>query len=245
MPFAKSGGLFDDNPAATHDSAVRGGKVMIAHIDGGARGNPGPAGYGAYITDGEGRKLAELSDFLGVQTNNFAEYSGLVAALEYAVEHGYGTVKVVSDSELLVKQMKGQYKVRSEALTAIYNEARALVRKLDRFEIRHVLRHLNKDADRLANQAMDRGMGRRATAQGKAPGEAKRSEAPASPAAHGEQRGKVYPAGADAFATPPAVSPPAPREEMRELRGFVRGGVVEFTGEKFPDGVFVIVRRAR
>jgi ribonuclease HI len=240
MPFAKSGGLFDDDPA-THDSAVRGGKVMIAHIDGGSRGNPGPAGYGAYITDGEGRKLAELSDFLGVQTNNFAEYSGLLAALEYAVEHGYATVKVVSDSELLVKQMKGQYKVRSEALAAIYNEARALVRKLDRFEIRHVLRHLNKDADRLANEAMDRGMGRR----GEARVEATRSGAPANRAARGEPSGKIFPAGADAFATPPGINPAAPREPMRELRGFVRGGVVEFTGEKFPDGVFVIVRRAR
>ena len=133
---------------------------MVAHVDGGSRGNPGPAGYGAYITDGEGKRVAELGEFLGVQTNNFAEYSGLIAALEYAVEHGYGTVKVVSDSELLVKQMKGQYKVRSEALLSIYSEAKALIRKLDRFEIRHVLRHLNKDADRLANAAMDRGMGR-------------------------------------------------------------------------------------
>ena len=122
MPLGKSGGLFDEGPGAAHGAD---GKTMIAHIDGGSRGNPGPAGYGAYISDPEGRKLAELSDYLGVQTNNFAEYSGLVAALEYAVEHGYRTVKVVSDSELLVKQMKGQYKVRSEALIEIYNEARA------------------------------------------------------------------------------------------------------------------------
>jgi ribonuclease HI len=208
MPLGKTGGLFDDE----HDAASGHGKTMIASIDGGARGNPGPAGYGVSITDAEGRKLAELSDYLGVQTNNFAEYSGLVAALEYAVEHGYGTVKVVSDSELLVKQMKGQYKVRSEALAAIYNEARALVRKLDRFEIRHVLRHLNKDADRLANEAMDRGMGRANSSSARA-----------------EVNSKA----------------PASREADRELRGFVRDGVVEFTGEKFPDGVFVIVRRAR
>ena len=191
---------------------------MIAHVDGGSRGNPGPAGYGAYITDGEGRRVAELSDFLGVQTNNFAEYSGLIAALEYAVEHGYGTVKAVSDSELMVKQMKGQYKVRSEALLAIYNEAKALVRKLDRFEIRHVLRHLNKDADRLANDAMDRGTARDGRAE---------TAKPSAPRA-------------DAYAKPP-VKP----EEIKELRGFVRDGVVEFTGEKFPDGVFVVVRRAR
>jgi ribonuclease HI len=206
MPIGKTGGLFSENEEPSAPSS----KVMVAHVDGGSRGNPGPSGYGAYITDGEGKKVAELGEFLGVQTNNFAEYSGLIAALEYAVEHGYGTVKVVSDSELLVKQMKGQYKVRSEALLSIYGEAKALIRKLDRFEIRHVLRHLNKDADRLANEAMDRGMGRVSTAK------------------------------ADAYAKPPVE-----REEIKELRGFVRDGVVEFTGEKFPDGVFVVVRRTR
>lgn len=204
MPIEKTGGLFGDEPAQTD------GKTIIAHIDGGSRGNPGPAGYGAYITDSDGRPLAELCDFLGVQTNNFAEYSGLIAALEYAVEHGYRSVKIVSDSELLVKQIKGQYKVRSEALLSIYAEAKAMIRKLEHFEIRHVLRHLNKDADRLANQAMDRG-----------------------------QRG-VSTAAANAYAKPPVE-----REEIKELRGFVRGGVVEFTGEKFPDGVFVVIRRTR
>ena len=120
MSFGKTDGLFGDEAGA---APAPGSKVMIAHVDGGSRGNPGPAGYGAYITDGEGRRIAELGEFLGVQTNNFAEYSGLIAALEYAVEHGFGTVKAVSDSELLVKQMKGQYKVRSEALLAIYGEA--------------------------------------------------------------------------------------------------------------------------
>ncbi len=212
MSFGKTGGLFNEEHGA---APTESGKVIVAHIDGGSRGNPGPAGYGVYITDGDGKKIAELSDFLGVQTNNFAEYSGLIAALEYAVEHGYRTVKVVSDSELLVKQIKGQYKVRSEALLSIYNEAKALIRKLDRFEIRHVLRHLNKDADRLANDAMDRGMGRAGAA---------RAEAPV----------------ANAYAKPPVE-----REAIKELRGFVRDGVVEFTGEKFPDGVFVVVRRAR
>jgi probable phosphoglycerate mutase len=216
MSIAKTGGLFDE-PGTSGVEETK-SKVMVAHVDGGSRGNPGPAGYGAYITDGEGRMVAELSDFLGVQTNNFAEYSGLIAALEYAVEHGYGTVKAVSDSELMVKQMKGQYKVRSEALLAIYGEAKALVRKLDRFEIRHVLRHLNKDADRLANDAMDRGMAR---------GSRVEAAKPSAPRA-------------DAYAKPP-VKP----EEIKELRGFVRDGVVEFTGEKFPDGVFVVVRRAR
>ncbi len=223
MSIGKTGGLFDEEPGAAAGGEKS--KVMVAHVDGGSRGNPGPAGYGAYITDGEGRRLAELNDFLGVQTNNFAEYSGLIAALEYAVEHGYGTVKAVSDSELMVKQMKGQYKVRSEALLAIYGEAKALVRKLDRFEIRHVLRHLNKDADRLANEAMDRGM---------------KSPAPAAADSARTSAVRAEAPRADAYAKPP-VRP----EEIKELRGFVRDGVVEFTGEKFPDGVFVVVRRAR
>jgi len=212
-----SGGLFD-SVGDGGSGATSSSRVMIAHIDGGSRGNPGPAGFGALITGAEGEKLAELSDFLGVQTNNFAEYSGLIAALEYALEHGYGTVKVVSDSELLVKQIKGQYKVRSESLLAIYQEARALIRKLDRFEIRHVLRHLNKDADRLANLAMDRGM--------KSRGESKTAPR------------------ADAYATPPAPLS-KPSDDARELRGVVRNGVVEFSGEKFPEGTAVVVRRAR
>ena len=164
MPLGKTGGLFDDeSPAARgvdREAVDREDKVMIAHIDGGARGNPGPAGYGAYITDGEGRKLAELSDFLGVQTNNFAEYSGLVAALEYAVAHGYRTVKAVSDSELLVKQINGQYKVRNAALMELHQQAKSLMGKLDWIKVHHVLRGKNKEADALANRAMDEGMGR-------------------------------------------------------------------------------------
>jgi ribonuclease HI len=233
MSIGKTGGLFGDEPGAAGGGAAA-SKVMIAHVDGGSRGNPGPSGYGAYITDGEGRRVAELSEFLGVQTNNFAEYSGLIAALEYAVEHGYGTVKAVSDSELMVKQMKGQYKVRSEALLAIYHEAKMLIRKLDRFEIRHVLRHLNKDADRLANEAMDRGMARGMGRTDSAPSDTAKSDTAQSGAA------RVEAPRADAYAKPP-VKP----EEIKELRGFVRQGVVEFTGEKFPDGVFVVVRRAR
>ncbi len=146
-------------------------EAIVAHIDGGARGNPGPAGFGVHITDAHGHVLAELSEYLGHQTNNFAEYSGLVASLEWALEHGHKAVKVVSDSELLVKQIRGEYKVKSESLLDIYQEAKSLIRKLDSFSIRHVLRHMNKDADRLANAAMDKGMGRTqpSQAQGGAP----------------------------------------------------------------------------
>ena len=159
-PFKSSGeGLFGSSRSEEPASP----DAIVAHVDGGARGNPGPAGFGAYITDAKGGRLAELSEYLGHQTNNFAEYSGLVAALEWALEHGYKAVKVVSDSELLVKQIKGEYKVKSESLMDIYQEAKALIRKLDSFSIRHVLRHENKDADRLANSAMDMGMGRAPT----------------------------------------------------------------------------------
>ena len=134
--------------------------MVTAHCDGGSRGNPGPAGYGAVIEDAEGRVLARLSEFLGKQTNNYAEYSGLLAVLKWALEHGRTRLKVVSDSELMVKQMKGQYKVASPALRPLWEEARGLARRLERFEIGHTLRGGNKEADKLANEAMDRGMGK-------------------------------------------------------------------------------------
>jgi ribonuclease HI len=134
---------------------------ISAHCDGGARGNPGPSGFGAVVTDASGTKLAELSEFLGIQTNNFAEYSGLLAVLDYAVKQGHPRLKVVSDSELMVKQIQGKYQVKSPGLKPLYEEAKRRIAKLEKFEISHALRHKNKDADRLANDAMDRGMGKR------------------------------------------------------------------------------------
>src|SRR5580692_11732143 len=131
-----------------------------AHCDGGARGNPGPAGYGALITNDQGRVLAELSEFLGIRTNNYAEYSGLLACLQYALDHHHPRLRVVSDSELMVKQIQGKYKVNSPDLRPLWQEAKNRIARLEAFEISHALRHKNKDADRLANQAMDRGMKR-------------------------------------------------------------------------------------
>jgi ribonuclease HI len=135
-------------------------KHLIAHTDGGARGNPGPAGYGVVIHDEQGNKVAGLSQYLGHQTNNFAEYQALIAALEYAVEHGPRALKVISDSELLVRQMKGIYKVKEPTLRDLHGRASQLARKLDWFEVEHVLRGHNKEADQLANAAMDKGSGR-------------------------------------------------------------------------------------
>jgi ribonuclease HI len=137
---------------------------LIAHVDGGARGNPGPAGYGVVITDQTGRKVASLSEYLGHQTNNYAEYNGLLAALDYAIEHGPRALKVVGDSELLVKQIRGEYKVKSPTLMELYQRAKQMIGQLDWFSIQHVLRGGNQEADRLANLAMDKGMGRTSAA---------------------------------------------------------------------------------
>ena len=137
---------------------------LVANIDGGARGNPGPAGYGVVVEDEVGRPVAELSEFLGRQTNNFAEYSGLLAALNYTLRHGFKALKVISDSELLVKQINGEYKVSSPTLKELYERAIKLVDQLDYFEITHVLREKNREADRLANVAMDRGIAHKAPA---------------------------------------------------------------------------------
>lgn len=154
---------------------------FTAHCDGGSRGNPGPAGYGAVVESPQGQVAARLSEFLGRQTNNFAEYKGLLAVLAWARQHGVRQLRVVSDSELMVKQMKGQYKVASPALRPLWEEARQLARGFDKFEIQHTLRGGNQEADRLANEAMDKGMGR--TAGAAPPSSNKLTKPGASPAA--------------------------------------------------------------
>ena len=137
---------------------------LVAYCDGGARGNPGPAGYGVVIQDEAGKKVAALSEYLGHQTNNVAEYQGLIAALEYAVNHHHKSLRVISDSELLVRQIKGIYKVKNSTLQELHGRAKDLIAHLDWFSIGHVLRGHNQEADDLANAAMDKGMGRLARA---------------------------------------------------------------------------------
>jgi len=134
---------------------------FVAHCDGGSRGNPGPSGYGAVIEDPQGRVAARLSEYLGKQTNNYAEYSGLLAVLQWALQNGAKRLRVVSDSELMVNQMKGRYKVGSPSLKPLWEEAKRRAAKLERLELRHTLRGGNQEADRLANEAMDRGMGKK------------------------------------------------------------------------------------
>jgi ribonuclease HI len=197
-----------ENPPQNH---------LVAYSDGGARGNPGPAGYGVVIKDQSGRKLAALSQYLGHRTNNFAEYQGLIAALEYALEAGPKAIKVVSDSELLVRQIKGIYKVKNLTLQELHGRAKELIAQLDWFSIQHVLRESNREADELANAAMDKGMGR---------------------AAAGRVITDRIVAGAS-----PARSAAAGSPEGQEFEGTVtRGGLIRLRDGQLPEGARVEVR---
>lgn len=125
-----------------------------AHVDGGARGNPGPAGYGVHITRDDGT-VVDLKEAIGIATNNIAEYNGLLAALRWAVDQGVRSLHVRADSELMVKQMRGQYRVKNPGLQPLHEEARRLAGRIGDVTFEHVRRERNQDADRLANQAMD------------------------------------------------------------------------------------------
>ena len=151
---AMTGNLFENT---ADGGAASAGGWFTAHCDGGSRGNPGPAGYGAVIEGPEGQVVARLSEFLGRQTNNYAEYKGLLAVLAWALANGVRRLRVFSDSELMVRQMKGIYKVKSPGLVPLWQEARGMARRLDGFDMRHTLRGGNKEADKLANAAMDKG----------------------------------------------------------------------------------------
>jgi ribonuclease HI len=208
--------LFPDPSSAPDSSAL-----YTAHCDGGSRGNPGPAGYGAVIVDPHGHVAARLSEYLGKQTNNFAEYSGLVAVLRWAIANRVQQLKVVSDSELMVKQMSGAYKVSSPGLKPLWEEAKGLAGRLVRFQIAHTLRGGNKEADRLANEAMDRGMAKR-------------------PRTDRDQRSAEH--GSGSRVSPGSASAPA-RPAREVFEGLVKDGVVHLIEGELPDGVLVKVIR--
>ena len=222
---------------------------MVAHCDGGARGNPGPAGYGVEIADGNGTVIAELSEFLGIRTNNYAEYSGLLASLQYALDHGHRRLRVISDSELMVKQIQGKYKVNSPDLKPLWQEARNRIAKLDIFEIAHALRHKNKAADRLANEAMDRGMGRNAPAESRPTVRSGAVESlplravPYPRPADAPPKPTIMDPGKAATASRPERAVPEPaatQEQPSMLRGFSRDGVIHILGgHELPNGRFV------
>jgi probable phosphoglycerate mutase len=129
--------------------------VHIANIDGASRGNPGPASYAVVLRDPQGNIVLELAKNIGRETNNVAEYFALLAALDYAISHNISALRIRSDSELLVRQMQGRYKVKSADLKPLHERAAKLARQLQYFAIEHVRRELNRDADALANVALD------------------------------------------------------------------------------------------
>jgi ribonuclease HI len=149
-PVHRGSGLFGEPEPERKQIAS-----FLANIDGGSRGNPGPAAYGVVIRDGRGEIVARLKKYIGQNTNNVAEYFGLIAALDYAQTNGIRALHVESDSELLVKQMRGQYKVKSEELKPLFERAKKMSQTLEVFRIAHVYREQNRDADALVNQALD------------------------------------------------------------------------------------------
>ena len=128
---------------------------VVAYIDGASRSNPGLVAYGVVIKTADGKQLDSLKKFLGQASNNVAEYEALLAALDYALRSGHRGLKVLSDSELLTRQIEGTYKVKSPDLKPLHERARQMIARLEKFSIEHVPREQNREADRLANQALD------------------------------------------------------------------------------------------
>ena len=149
-PVHRGSGLFGEPEPERKQMAC-----FHANIDGGSRGNPGPAAYGVVMRDGRGEVVARLKKYIGQNTNNVAEYFALIAALDYAQAHGIRALRLESDSELLVKQMRGQYKVKSEELKPLFERAKKMSQTLESFRIEHVYREQNREADALVNQALD------------------------------------------------------------------------------------------
>jgi ribonuclease HI len=128
---------------------------LVAHIDGGSRGNPGPAAFAVVMKTTDGQLVDEISGFLGRTTNNVAEYQALLAALDYALAHKCRRLRVLADSELLVHQINGVYRVKNPGLKPLYERAKQLISRIESFSIRHVYREENREADLLANRTMD------------------------------------------------------------------------------------------
>jgi len=147
-------------PARLFSEPEKPKEIYVAHVDGASRGNPGPASYAVIIRSSDGQIVFQLGKYLGRATNNVAEYYALITALDYAAAHHIRQLRVCSDSELLVRQMQGRYKVKSAVLKPLYERARKLASALSYFLIEHIARELNSDADALANSALDQSSGR-------------------------------------------------------------------------------------
>jgi ribonuclease HI len=133
-----------------------GGRRLVVNVDGGARGNPGPAAVAAVVSTPGGEVLAERGEAIGAATNNVAEYRALLLGLALAAELGAGDVELIGDSELVVRQIKGEYRVKDAALRELHDEVRGALARFDGWSIRHVRREDNAEADRLVNETLDR-----------------------------------------------------------------------------------------
>ena len=129
--------------------------ALRLHVDGASRGNPGEAGFGIHVTDPEGGEVAALFGYLGQATNNVAEYQALLHGLRFALANGATSVEVFSDSELLVRQLEGRYRVKNAGLQPLFREAQSLLARFSRARVSHVPRERNREADALANRAVD------------------------------------------------------------------------------------------
>jgi len=215
-PTTSGKDLFGDAPAEPKPAAA----AHRANIDGGSRGNPGPAAYGVVIRDGRGEIVAKLKKYIGRMTNNVAEYYGLIAAMDYAQSHGIRALRIESDSELLVKQMRGQYKVKSEDLRPLFERAQKMSKAFDSFRIEHVYREQNREADALANEALDE------------------TEGKASGSAAGK---KTESSGSKTSASPKPESVSS-KPEPRKIQARFRGGVLYLLEDvELPDGMVVDV----
>lgn len=128
---------------------------LTINVDGGARGNPGPAAIGVVVRDGSGEVLEERGERIGEATNNVAEYKALLRGIELAAEHGATELDLIGDSELVVRQVEGKYKVKNAGIKPLHAEVKKALRGFEAWSIRHVKRAENADADRLVNEAMD------------------------------------------------------------------------------------------
>jgi ribonuclease HI len=151
-PTPKAKSLFGE---AAPESKTAAATSFRANIDGASRGNPGLSAYGVVIRDARSEIVARLKKYIGRATNNVAEYYGLIAAMDYAQSHGVRAIRIESDSELLVKQMRGLYKVKSADLQPLFERAKKMSQAFESFRIDHVYREQNREADALANQALD------------------------------------------------------------------------------------------
>jgi ribonuclease HI len=217
-PPPSSARLFSESHAATPPAGVH-----IANIDGASRGNPGPASYAVVIRDPSGKTILELAKNIGRETNNVAEYYALLAALDYATSHNISALRIRSDSELLVRQMQGRYKVKSADLKPLHERASKMAKQLGYFAIEHVRRELNRDADALANVALDQAGVLKFAATGSATSESRANSLPAQTSA-------------------PSIGAVNPKVEPRRIRArFANGVLVPIEPLDLPEGAEIAI----